>query len=197
MAKYFFKNVTFNLNTMLNTYKPKFESVLDRLTGEVSKLRTSRATPALVEDIMIEAYSGSRMKLKEMASISVPEPRTLVIKPWDTGVIKDIEKGLINSALEFNPILESDLLRINLPDLTQETREKLVKKLHETLEENRIKLRGIRDEAKRSIESKQKSGELTEDDKYSMIEDLNKMTKNFSDQIEEIGKKKEAEIMTI
>ena len=182
---------------MLNSYKPQFESVIEHLKAELSKLRTSRATPALVEDILIDTYSGSRMQLKELASISAPEPRTLVIKPWDKGTIKDIEKGLINSALEFNPVLESDILRINLPELTQETREKLVKKLHEFLEENRIKLRGHRDEVKRDIESKQKSGDLTEDDKYTMIENLNKTTKEFTDEIEKIGKNKEEEIMTV
>ncbi|MFH1712616.1 MAG: ribosome recycling factor [Candidatus Jacksonbacteria bacterium] len=182
---------------MLNTYKTQFENIIELLKQEITKLRTSRAAPSLVEDIAVEVYGGSRMQLKELASISVPEPRSLVIKPWDKNLIKDIEKGLINSNLEFNPIVETDILRIQLPELTQETREKLVKKLHGMLEQNRIKLRQIRDGAKKAIEQKHKNGEMAEDDKFSLIEDLNKMTREFSEQIDNLGKKKEEEIMTI
>lgn len=182
---------------MLTAYKSQFENVIQLLKEELSKLRTSRAAPSMVENIIIEAYGGSRMQLKELASISIPEPRSLVIRPWDKNVIKDIEKGLINSNLEFNPIVETDILRIQLPELTQETREKLVKKLHGMLEQNRIKLRKIRDEAKKTIEQKHKNGEMAEDDKFSLIEDLNKMTREFSEQIDDVGKKKEEEIMTI
>lgn len=151
----------------------------------------------LVEDVLIEAYNGSRMRLKELASISIPEPRTIVIKPWDSSIIKQIEKGLVHSALEFNPILDSDILRIHLPELTQETRKKLVKKLHAMLEEERIKLRTIRDEIKKGIERQEKESVITEDDKYAFTEELNTLTRSFTEQIDELGKQKEAEIMRI
>lgn len=182
---------------MIQAQKPKFEHILTQLKEELEKLRTARATPALVEDILIEAYSGSKMRLKEIASISTPEPRTIVIKPWDAGLIKQIEKGLIHSALEFNPVLESDILRINLPELTQETREKIVKKLRIMLEEGRIKLRTIRDEVKKEVERKAKTSEITEDDKYAFIEELNTVTRSFTERIDELGKQKETDIMRI
>ena len=182
---------------MLSTYQPKFQSIIAQLKSELTKLRTSRATPALVEDITIEAYDDSKMQLKELASISIPEPRTIVIKPWDKNIIKDIEKGLIKANLEFNPIIETDVLRIKLPELTGETREKLVKKLYTWLEDTRIKIRRLRDEIKKDIEQKQKSSEITEDDKFRLIDELNKITKERVDQIEDLGKNKEQEIMTI
>jgi ribosome recycling factor len=120
-----------------------------------------------------------------------------VIKPWDAGLIKEIEKGLVHSALEFNPVLESDILRINLPELTQETREKIVKKLRTMLEEGRIKLRTIRDEVKKEVERKAKTSEITEDDKYAFIEELNTLTRSFTEQIDGLGKQKEEDIMRI
>lgn len=181
----------------LNTHKSSYTAVIDQLKEELTKLRTARATPNLVEDVLVEVYGGSRMKIMELATISVPETRTLVIKPWDKNIIKEIEKALISSHLEFNPILDSDVLRINLPELTEENRLKLVKKLHVMLEESRIKLRGIRDDIKKEIERQQKDGDITEDDRYSLIEELNAMTKEHTDKIEDLGKLKETEIMTI
>ena len=111
--------------------------------------------------------------------------------------IKDIEKSLVKSDLEFNPIVETEILRIQLPELTQETREKLAKKMRGMLEESRIKIRVLRDDIKREIEKKTKSSEITEDDRSSFIEELNKITREFTDNIEEMGKHKEEEIMTI
>ncbi len=182
---------------MNKTHQAQFNTIVDQLKNELSKLRTSRATPALVEDIPIEVYGGTRIKVKELASISVPEPRTIVIKPWDKSIIKDMEKGLVKSTLEFNPIVETDLLRIQLPELTQETRQKLVKKLHAMLEEERIKIRKVRDEAKKDIETKAKNKEIREDDKFSGIEELNETTREYIEKIDGLGKVKEEEIMTI
>ena len=175
----------------------QFESVLENLKEQLSKIRTSRANPSLVEDLMIEAYPGTKQRLKELATISVPEPRQLLIKPWDKGIIKEIEKGLVNSDFEFNPVVETEILRINLPELTQESREQLVKQLGGMLEEARVKLRTIRDGLKKEIESKEKSSAITEDDKYKEIEQLDKTTREFTNTIDEMKKKKEEEIMTI
>lgn len=182
---------------MLTANKSHCEEIITQLRSELQKLRTSRATPSLVEDVFVEVYGGSRMTLKELASISVPEPRMIVIRPWDKNIIKDIEKSLIKSEFEFNPIVETDVLRIQLPELTQETRERLVKKLHGILENTRIKLRKARDETKKNIEGKARSGDIPEDDKFHFIEELNKMTKLYTDTIDDMGKKKEEEIMTV
>ncbi|HCA67637.1 MAG: ribosome recycling factor [Candidatus Jacksonbacteria bacterium RIFOXYA2_FULL_44_7] len=182
---------------MITQYESHFNQIIDQLKTELSKLRTSRATPSLVQDITIEVYGGSRMHLKELASISAPEPRTIVIKPWDKSIIKDIEKGLIKSALEFNPIVETNILRIQLPELTEESRHRIVKKLHTMLEEERIKIRKIRDEAKKDIETREKNKEIREDHKFAEIEKLNETTREYTEKIDELGKRKEEEIMTI
>ena len=182
---------------MLQTYQPQLEAVIEHLKLELQKLRTSRATPSLVDDCIVETYGGARMRLKELATVGIPEPRTIVIKPWDKSIIKDIEKALIHCTLEFNPIIEAELLRIQLPELTEETRGKLVKKLHGILEENRIKIRAIRDEVKKHIDLDARGGKIPEDDKYKLIEKLNEMTRKFSNIIDELGGKKEEEITTI
>lgn len=182
---------------MLAKYINKSESIIDQLTEQIKKLKTSRATPALVEDIIVNVYGGTKMRIKELASITVPEPRTILINPWDKNTIKNIEKGIVNSNLEFNPIIDNDVLRIQLPELTQETREKLVKQLSNTLEEYRIKIRKIRDEIKKEIENKHKEGEIGEDDKFKLIDKLNEETRKYLDRINEIGENKKEDIMTI
>lgn len=181
----------------MTTYQPQFNQIIEQLKTELRKLRTARATPSLVEDILIEVYGGTRMRIKELASISIPEPRTISIRPWDKSVIKEIEKGLIQSALEFNPIVETDILRIQLQELTEETRKKLVKKLHAMLEDERIKIRKIRDEMKKDIETRARNKEIREDDKFAAIEELNEATREYVEKIDEQGKRKEEEIMTI
>ena len=181
----------------MNSYKPHFQQIVEHVKKELSNIRTSRATPALVENITIEVYGGSRMRLNEVASISIPDPHTITITPWDKSIIKEIEKSLIKSDLDFNPLLDTDFLKIHLPALTGETREKLAKKIHSILEENRIKLRSIRDDSKKEIERSEKAGDITKDDKFSEIEELNKCIREYTHTIDELGKKKENEIMTI
>lgn len=179
------------------SYKTNYNQIVEHLKKELMQLRTARATPSLLENILIQVYGQSRMPIKELATISIPTPRTIVIKPWDKSIIKEIEKGLIKSELEFNPIVETDILRIQLPELTQETRQKLVKRLHHLLEEQRIKLRAVRDDAKKEIERQERAGEMTKDDKYDEVEKLNTVTREYTKEIDELGKKKEEEIMTI
>ena len=182
---------------MVTQQKPLFQAHIEQFIHVLTQIRTSRATPAMLENIPIEVYGGSRMLLKELATISVPEPRMLILKPWDKSIIKDIEKGLTKADLGYNPVVETDILRIQLPELTQETREKLVKKLKQIAEETRIKIRNTRDDIKKNIEKKFKEATITEDEKYTFIEDLNEMTKTFDAEIENLYKKKKTEIMTL
>ena len=182
---------------MTITYETQFKQIIEHVKKELSHIRTSRATPELVENVPIEVYGGSKVRLNEVASISIPDPRTITITPWDKSIIKEIEKSLIKSDIDFNPIVDTDFLRIHLPALTGETREKLVKKIHHILEENRVKLRSIRDDAKKGIERNEKSGDLTKDDKFSEIQKLNESIREYTNTIDELGKKKEDEITTI
>ncbi len=160
---------------------------------ECAVLRTGRATPALVENILVESY-GARTPMKNIAAIGIEDAKTIRIAPWDTSVIKDIERAIANSNLGVQPISSSDSVRLRLPDLTEERREMLVKTLYAKLEEAKISLRKERDEVWKDIQEKERSGELTEDDKYAYKEDLQKIIDSVNADLEETAEAKEEEI---
>lgn len=177
-------------------YKEQFEKTLEHLRGELSGLRTGRATPALVEDITVEAY-GVKQQLKTLASISVADAKTLTVDPWDKTILQSIESALNNSQLGINPVNDGKLLRLPLPELTQERRTELIKVLHQKLEAARISLRQIRDDVKKDIEKMEKDKSITEDERYKHIEELDKNVKTYNEKIKEIGEEKEKEINTV
>lgn len=181
---------------MLEDYKEKFEKELVRLKDELSRIRTGRATTALLDNIVVEAYEV-KTPLPQLATITVPEPRVMVIQPWDKTVIKEVEKALANSDLGLSVKNEGTLLRATLPLLTEESRKKLVKILGEKAEKSRIAMRLIRDTEKDEIIKMENNKEITEDDKYRNIEDLDLHIKESNKKIEKIAKAKEEEIMTI
>ncbi len=181
---------------VIEKYKEKFNQEIEKLKKELSKIRTGRASSALLESIFVEAY-GVKTPILQLANISIPEPRVMVIQPWDKSIVKDMEKAISISDLGASVKNEGDILRVILPDLTEESRKKLVKLVGERMEKTRIALRLIRDEAKEEIKKMESAKEITEDDKYSLIEELDKTIKEFNAKIEEIGKKKEEEIMTV
>jgi len=181
---------------LVDSYKPDFEKVLDNLKGELATLRVGRANPLIVENILIEAY-GSKMPLKQLASITVPEARTILIQPWDKAVTKDIEKGIIAAQIGLNPVNEGQQIRLTIPPLTEESRKELTKSVGEKMEKTRIAIRQIRDRAREEIAKKEKAKELTEDDRYVMQGKFDDLIKDYNEKIKELGDKKEQEIMTI
>lgn len=180
----------------INDYKDKFDKEIAHLKEELSRIRTGRASQALLDNVVVEAY-GAKTPLPQLASVSVPEPRSLVVQPWDKSIVKEVEKALANSDLGVSVSNEGDILRVVLPMLTEENRKKLVKILNEKLEKTRIALRltrdGVKDEIKESLTNK----EITEDDKYKLLEDLDLEIKDYNKKVEEMGKSKEEEIMTV
>jgi len=176
--------------------KPRFTNAVEFLQGELSTIRTGRATPALVEDIMVEAY-GVETPIKGLATINVPDAKTLVVDPWDKSVLKDIEAALQKADLGINPVVDSNILRLVMPEMTEENRKEMVKKMKEKLEEAKVKIRSAREEARSRITQMEKDKEISEDEKYKYQEDLDKATKDHSEKIDQIGKSKEEEIMTI
>ena len=136
------------------------EVVVADLTG----VRTGKASPALVENINIEAYEGSSMRLKELAAITTPEMRTLVIQPWDASTIHAIEKGIQAANLGLNPSVDGKLIRISLPDLSKERRQEMVKSARKLAEDGRVSIRHVRREAIETLKTEQKAGDITEDD---------------------------------
>ncbi|MBI4458312.1 ribosome recycling factor [Candidatus Uhrbacteria bacterium] len=181
---------------LLRPFRPEFDATIDFLKQDLSTLRTGRANPGMVEHVSVEAY-GSRMELVGVASISVPDARTLVIEPWDKSVLKDVERGLIDANLGVNPVVSGNTIRIVMPPPTEESRRNLVKMMNEKLENARIGVRGAREKAKAVIVEAEKNKEISEDEKYRYLEELDKMAAGFNERIKLIGTEKEKEIMTI
>ena len=184
------------MNTVIEDNKQQFEKTLEFLKESISSLRTGRVSPSLIEKIMIESY-GTKSELRNLAALSSPEPRIISIKPWDKGIIKDIEKALNNSDLNINPVVDEDLIRLNFPQLTEETRKELVKVLAKKLEEVRISLRKQRDKIKESILNLEKEKEIGRDEKFTSLKELDDLTREYNEKIKDIGLSKEKEIMTI
>lgn len=177
----------------LNQYYEQFDKTLEHLKADIGSIRTNRATPALLENIQVEIY-GSKMPLIQVASIQAPEPKMLTVEPWDKQVIKDVEKTLQTASLGLSIKNEGTFLRITIPPMTEDTRKELFKVLNNKLENARQAVRGVRDNVKDEINSAEKNKEISADEKYKLIEDLDKLTHDYNDKIKEIGVNKEEEI---
>ena len=176
--------------------KKDFVQVIDFLKSDISQLRTGRASTAMVEDISVEAY-GSRQPLKAVGSITVLDAKTLNIEPWDKSLLGAVEKGIRDSGLGINPVNDGRLIRLALPELTTERRAELTKVLHQKLENARISIRKVREEVREMIASEEKDKTISEDDKYRLQEDLEKLVKEYNEEIKKIGEGKEKEITTV
>ena len=177
----------------INQYKPLFGKAIEYLKTDLGSIRTNRATPTLLENLQVEVY-GSKMSLNQLASIQAPEPKMLTVEPWDKNVIKDVEKSIQSASLGLNIANEGTFLRILIPPMTEETRQELVKVLNNKLEDARQQIRGIRDNIKEEIIKAERSKEISEDEKFKLVEDLNEMTREFNDEVKRVGENKEEEI---
>jgi ribosome recycling factor len=184
------------MNSIVENNKEQYEKTLEFLHGDISSLRTGRVAPSIVESTQVESY-GTTSDLMQLAAISTPEPQTISIKPWDKNITKDIERALRSSDLNVNPIVDGDIIRLNFPPLTEETRIELVKTLHKKLEDARIALRAQREKIKEDIVSLAKAKEISEDEKFQGLKDLDNMTKEYNEKVKEIGDTKEKDIMTV
>ncbi len=162
----------------------------------LSEIRIGAASPALVENIMVECY-GAQTPLLQLASIQVPEARTLVIQPWDKSVLKDIERALQTANIGASPVVEGTLVRISIPPLNEERRREVVKEISQKREEARVQLRQARDEIRAEIEAGKVAGTVTEDDKFRLFKDIDKKMQEFSEQIERLAKEKEEKVLKI
>lgn len=184
------------LEKIIRDLKPQMLKVIDFFGQELQKIRTSRASAALVEDIKVN-YWGTPTSLKGIAAISNPGPSTLIIKPWDKSILSEIEKALQAAGLGINPVNDGEAIRLTLPSLTQERRQEFVRLLHRKAEEARVALRNLRQEVWDQIKREEKKGILSEDDKYRGEEELNKLIAEFNEQVEKLTKTKENEISQV
>lgn len=180
----------------LEEKRPLFDKALDHLKGELTSIRTGRANASMVEGLKVEAY-GSEQELKNLANVSVPDSQTVQIEPWDEGVVKMIEKAILDSDLGISPNTAGKIIRLAVPALTEDTRKDLVKVIGKRVEEARISVRNVREDVKKEIEQMEKDKDISEDERYKMQEELDKLVGEMNSKIEELGKDKEAQIMTV
>lgn len=172
------------------------EKAFDYMNHEFSAVRTGKASPALVENIDVEAY-GSAMKLKQLALITTPEPRLLVIQPFDAGTTKDIEKAIKESKLGINPAVDGKIIRLPVPALSEERRKDLVKGIKQMAEEARVRMRSSRRDGIDSLKKGHKEGKITEDNLTSYEKEIQKLTDGFVKKIDDALASKEADIMKV
>jgi len=166
------------------------------LKRELNTIRTGHATPALVEYIKVE-YSGVPIPLNQIAGISAPAPRLLLIQPWDRGSIHSIEKAILKSDLGLNPVSDGNVIRLNIPGLTEERRQELTKMVRRRVEEGRVAIRNLRRDAINELKALEKSEGISQDEHKRILDQLQKLTDSFIAKIEQIGQNKEAELMEV
>ncbi len=180
----------------LQSVEQKMTISVDVLKRELSSIRTERATPALVEHIKVE-YGGVPLPLHQMATISAPEARLLVIQPWDRGSIPNIEKAILKSDLGLNPINDGSIIRLNIPPLTEERRQELVKLVSRRIEERRVVIRNLRREAMDELKRLEKNKDISQDECKRSQDQLQKLTDSFIAFAEQLGHDKEVELTTV
>jgi ribosome recycling factor len=184
------------MNKYIEAKQNEFSSTIEFFKKEISTIRTGRANPAILEGVQVDAY-GVKTPISGVAAISVPDGSSILVAPWDKNVIKDVEKAITDASLGLGIVNEGDKIRLSVPKMTEDNRKDLVKILNEKQEEARIVVRKVRDEIKTSIESAEKSKEITEDDKFSFIKDLDIEIGKINNQIKDLRNDKEKDIMTI
>lgn len=184
------------MNKYITSKEADFNKALEYFKKEASVLRTGRANPAILEGILVDSY-GVKTPINGLASVNVPDGQSITITPWDKSVLKNIEKAIVDASTGLGVVNEGEKIRLTVPRMTEENRKELVKRLNEMQEEARISFRRIRDEIKTEIEDAEKSKEITEDDKFKYIKDLDEAVSKRNEELKAQRDKKETEIMTI
>lgn len=179
----------------INTFKTDISKCVDHVGEDLSQIRTGRATPELVEEILINAY-GAQTPVKNIASINVMDAKTINIQPWDKTILEEINKGVSNANMGFSPIMEGDRVIVKIPDLTEERRQEYVKIMKERIEDGRVAVRQVRQKFMQGVDEEQKEG-LSEDQADMLREEAEKIVKSANEQIEILKEEKEKELLTI
>lgn len=178
--------------------KQHIQKILELLKQDLATIRTGRASASLVENIVIDAYGGSaKLKVLELATIGATDPRTIVITPFDHTVIQEIEKGIVAANVGLNPIVDGQMLRINIPPLSEERREELIKGMKHKLENGRIMVRQARHDAMESVKHANSDKEISDDDLHRHEKDIQKIVDDTISQIDNMGKQKEEELLQV
>lgn len=190
------KTAATDLPGILKETEGKMRKAVESIQRELASIRTGRANPALLEGLKVDYY-GAATPLKQIASINAPDPRMLVIQPWDPNALPEIERAIQKSDLGLTPLNDGKHIRITVPPLSSERREELIKLAHKQAEEGRISVRTIRHGAKEAIEKLHKDKSITEDEKFKGIDDLQKLTDRHHKMIDETAEAKEKDLRTV
>lgn len=163
---------------------------------DYTTIRTGRANPALLDRVNVEYY-GSTMPVNQIATISIPEPRLIVIAPWDKNAIPHIERAIIKSDIGITPNSDGNVVRLQIPHLTEERRKEFIKILHKKAEEHRVSIRNIRRDANEDLKRQEKAGEVSEDDLRRAQDQIQKLTDKYIEQVDKLTQAKEAELMEV
>ena len=181
---------------VLSDTSTKMDRAIDAFKRDLTQLRTGRATTAMVENVEVDYY-GNMTPLKQIASISIPDARAIIIQPWDVGSLREIEKSLMSSEMGFNPSNDGATITVAIPQLTQERRLEMVKLLKRKVEDGKVSVRNVRRDSLESLRKLEKDKSISQDDGRRAQEQLQKTTDGFTKQIDETGSAKEAEILQV
>jgi ribosome recycling factor len=176
--------------------KQRMEEALEAMAREFSSVRTGKATPSLLDTVRVEAYGG-KMPLNQVASVHAPEPALLVVQPFDKTVLPEIERAIMQGDLGLNPANDGNIIRIPIPPLNEERRKELARLLHKMAEEGRISLRHARKNARDEVQQQMKDHDIGEDEGHRQLDEIDKITHRFTERIDEMLEKREAEVMAI
>ena len=181
---------------VLRDVDTKMNRSLDAFKRDLNELRTGRATPSLVENVPVD-YFGTPTPLKQIASIAAPDARAIIVTPWDKGAVREIEKGLLKSALGLNPSNDGNIITVPIPPLTNDRRQDMVKLLKKKVEDGKISLRNVRRDGLESLRKLEKDKSISQDENRRAQDQLQKMTDGHTKQIDDTGSAKEAEILQV
>jgi ribosome recycling factor len=184
------------INEVLEELRERMQKSVEVLQDDLLSIRTGRASPALVDKLHVEYY-GSLTPLNQLASVAAPEPRLLVIRPWDPASLADIERAILKSDLGLTPMNDGKLIRLSIPRLTEERRRELVKVVSRRVEEARVSVRNLRRDALQDLKEFEKEKMISEDEFYRGKDEVQALTDELIEGIDEIGKRKEEEVMEI
>jgi len=184
------------MNTYIEQKKEDFSKAIEFFKKDIASLRTGRANPAILEGIQAEAY-GTKTPINGLANINLSDGQSIVVAPWDKNIIKNIEKAITDANLGVGIINEGDKIRLTISQTTEENRRELVKKLNEKHESARIKIRQVREDVKETIELAEENKEISEDDKFRFIKELDEEVGKINDELKGVKDNKEEDIMTV
>ncbi len=179
---------------ILMDVEERMEKAIDVLKNSLAGIRTGRANPGLVDSLRVEVY-GSPTPIKQVASVGAPEPTQIVIRPYDPSTLKDIEKAIQASDLGFNPVNDGRVIRLNVPALSTEVRRKMVGRIKELTEESKVAVRNIRRDGNKAADQQQKDKVLSEDERDTVKDEIQELTKKFEARASELAKAREDDVM--